>query len=191
MRLRTAIDHIVMTYREERIRIQITIGLAAAEPGRTQTVSHLIGVAVQRIAVGRAEGGNRVMGAKGEVTPRCQRTGPRTGQHRPIPPSATHAGLDPGLRKQLPDAIRTLLPLLELIESEFPSGLPLATLARCRNRSGECSTQRRITRRAPRRIANQRSGLTIRKRERTHGFIQGISQALHRRPQRLLGSRRN
>jgi diguanylate cyclase (GGDEF)-like protein len=95
MRLRTAIDHIVMTYREERIRIQITIGLAAAEPGRTQTVSHLIGVAMQRIAVGRAEGGNRVMGAKEKSRPRCQRTGPRTGQHRPIPPSATHGRARP------------------------------------------------------------------------------------------------
>ncbi|MBK6653218.1 response regulator [Zoogloea sp.] len=131
MRLRTAIDHIVMTYREERIRIQITIGLAAAEPGRTQTVSHLIGVAMQRIAVGRAEGGNRVMGAKGEVTPEMASVPVRA------PVSIDQyllqlrtAGLDPGLRKQLPDAIRTLLPLLELIESEFPSGLPLATLAR-------------------------------------------------------------
>ena len=131
MRLRTAIDHIVMTYREERIRIQITIGLAAAEPGRTQTVSHLIGVAMQRIAVGRAEGGNRVMGAKGEVTPEMASVPVRA------PVSIDQyllqlrtAGLDPGLRKQLPDAIRTLLPLLELIESEFRSGLPLASLAR-------------------------------------------------------------
>ena len=86
---------------------------------------------MQRIAVGRAEGGNRVMGAKGEVTPEMASVPVRA------PVSIDQyllqlrtAGLDPGLRKQLPDAIRTLLPLLELIESEFPSGLPLATLAR-------------------------------------------------------------
>ncbi|KAB2965226.1 response regulator [Zoogloea sp.] len=131
MRLRTAIDHIVMTYREERIRIQITIGLAATEPGKNQTVSHLIGVAVQRIAAGRAAGGNRVMGEQGEVTQDMVPTGTRA------PVSIDQyllqlrtAGLDPRLRKQLPDAIRTLLPLLELIESEFSAGLPLATLAR-------------------------------------------------------------
>lgn len=131
MRLRTAIDHIVMTYREERIRIQITIGLAATEPGKNQTVSHLIGLAVQRIAAGRAAGGNRVMGEQGEVTPDMVPSGTRA------PVSIDQyllqlrtAGLDPRLRKQLPDAIRTLLPLLELIESEFSAGLPLATLAR-------------------------------------------------------------
>ncbi|HQX05604.1 MAG TPA: response regulator [Zoogloea sp.] len=131
MRLRAAIDHIVMTYREERIRIQITIGLAAAEPGKIQTVSHLIGIAVQRIAAGRAEGGNRVMGERGEIT--AEMVGTRTRAPISIDQYLLQlrtAGLDPRLRKQLPDAIRTLLPLLELIESEFPSGLPLVTLAR-------------------------------------------------------------
>jgi len=121
----------VMTYREERIRIQIIIGLAAAEPGKIQTVSHLIGVAVQRIAAGRAEGGNRVMGERGEIT--AEMVGTRTCAPISIDQYLLQlrtAGLDPRLRKQLPDAIRTLLPLLELIESEFPSGLPLVTLAR-------------------------------------------------------------
>jgi len=131
MRLRSAIEHIVMTYREERIRIQITVGLSAAEPGKVQTVSQLVGIAMQRIAIGRAAGGNKVIGAKGEVTPEMV--------ERPVraPVSIDQmlqqlriAGLDANLRKQLPDAIRTLLPLLELIESELPSGLPLATLAR-------------------------------------------------------------
>ena len=86
---------------------------------------------LQRIAIGRAAGGNKVIGAKGEVTPEMV--------ERPVraPVSIDQmlqqlriAGLDANLRKQLPNAIRTLLPLLELIESEFPSGLPLATLAR-------------------------------------------------------------
>jgi two-component system, cell cycle response regulator len=129
--LRSAIEHIVMTYREERIRIQITIGLSVAEPGKVQTVSQLVGTAMQRIAVGRAAGGNKVIGPKGEITPEMV--------ERPVraPVSIDQilqqlrtAGLDANLRKQLPDAIRTLLPLLELIESELPSGLPLATLAR-------------------------------------------------------------
>lgn len=131
MRLRTAFDHIVMTYREERIRIQITIGLAATDSGKVQTVSHLIGVAMERIATGRAAGGNRVIGANGEVTPDMIE------QPVKAPVSIDQmlmrlrtAGVDGSLRKQLPDAIRTLLPLLELIESEIHSGLPLAALAR-------------------------------------------------------------
>lgn len=131
MRLRSAIEHIVMTYREERIRIQITIGLSAAEPGKVQTVSQLVGVAMQRIAIGRAVGGNKVIGPKGEITPEMVERPVRAPVSiDQILQQLRSAGLDANLRKQLPDAIRTLLPLLELIESELPSGLPLATLAR-------------------------------------------------------------
>jgi len=131
LRLCRAIDQIVMTYREERIRIHLTVGLATSEAGRMQTVSHLIGVALQRVASGQAAGGNRVIGDRGELTPEMM----------PVPPKPPvsidqilqqlrASGADAELRKQLPDAIRTLLPLLELIESELPSGLPLAALAR-------------------------------------------------------------
>ena len=131
LRLCSAIDQIVMTYREERIRIHLTVGLATSEAGRMQTVSHLIGVALQRVASGQAAGGNRVVGDRGELTPEMM----------PVPPKPPVSidqilqqlragGADAELRKQLPDAIRTLLPLLELIESELPSGLPLAALAR-------------------------------------------------------------
>ncbi len=131
LRLCSTIDQIVMTYREERIRIHLTVGLATSEAGRMQTVSHLIGVALQRVASGQAAGGNRVIGDRGELTPEMM----------PVPPKPPvsidqilqqlrASGADAELRKQLPDAIRTLLPLLELIESELPSGLPLAALAR-------------------------------------------------------------
>ena len=131
LRLCSAIDQIVMTYREERIRIHLTVGLATSAAGRMQTVSHLIGVALQRVASGQAAGGNRVIGDRGELTPEMM----------PVPPKPPvsidqilqqlrASGADAELRKQLPDAIRTLLPLLELIESELPSGLPLAALAR-------------------------------------------------------------
>ncbi|MCK6386046.1 MAG: diguanylate cyclase, partial [Zoogloea sp.] len=68
LRLQKAIDHIVMTYREERIRIRLTVGIATSDAGHAQTVSHLIGVAVQRLAQGRAAGGNRIMGEAGEIT---------------------------------------------------------------------------------------------------------------------------
>ncbi|MDD3354147.1 response regulator [Zoogloea sp.] len=131
MRLRAAIENIVMTYREERIRIQITIGLSSSESGRAHTVSHLIGVAVQRIAAGRAAGGNRVMGEKGEITSDMIAAGARAlVSIDQILQRLRSVGPDAEVRRQLPDAIRTLLPLLELIESSFAPGLPLDVLAR-------------------------------------------------------------
>lgn len=131
MRLRAAIENIVMTYREERIRIQITIGLSSSESGRAHTVSHLIGVAVQRIAAGRAAGGNRVMGEKGEITSDMIAAGARAPVSiDQILQRLRSVGPDAEVRRQLPDAIRTLLPLLELIESSFAPGLPLDVLAR-------------------------------------------------------------
>jgi hypothetical protein len=33
LRLQNAIDHIVMTYREERIRIRLTVGIATSDAG--------------------------------------------------------------------------------------------------------------------------------------------------------------
>ncbi len=131
MRLRGAIEHIVMTYREERIRIRLTMGIAAADPELQQTVSHLIGVAVERLTAGQLAGGNRVIGDNGEVTREmlAAPTRPPVSIDQLLQHLAT-TGPDVVLRNKLPDAIRTLLPLLELIESEHPSGLPLATLAR-------------------------------------------------------------
>lgn len=130
LRLQKAIDHIVMTYREERIRIRLTVGIATSDAGHAQTVSHLIGVAVQRLAQGRAAGGNRIMGEAGEITAEMLSPPPR-------PPLSIDKLLqqlagnptDARLVEQLPDAIRALLPLLELIESRSHSGLPLAKLA--------------------------------------------------------------
>ena len=130
LRLQNAIDHIVMTYREERIRIRLTVGIATSDAGHVQTVSHLIGVAVQRLAQGRAAGGNRIMGDQGEITADMLAPPPR-------PPISIDRLLqqlagdpaDTRLLEQLPDAIRALLPLLELIESRSQSGLPLAKLA--------------------------------------------------------------
>lgn len=131
MRLRGAIEHIVMTYRDERIRIRLTMGLAAADSDRQQTVSHLIAIAIERLQAGQLAGGNRVIGDNGEITAdMLPQPGRPTISIDQLLQQLAATGPDPALRKQIPDAIRTLLPLLELIESEHPSGLPLVTLAR-------------------------------------------------------------
>lgn len=131
MRLRDGIDCIVMTYRGERIRIHISAGIAATEPTQILSVGELLEVAQRRLAAGQQAGGDRVISVCGEVTPEM------VAAFLPPPISVdlllqrlAATGPDANLRRQLPDAIRTLLPLLELIESEFPTGLPLAALAR-------------------------------------------------------------
>ncbi len=131
LRLQGAIEHIVMTYREERIRIHITAGIATSDAARNQTVSHLIGEAVQRLAQGRAAGGRRIVGDQGEVTADMIAASRRPSVS--IDQLLQQLAADPGdgrVLAQLPDAIRALLPLLELIESRSHSGVPLARLAR-------------------------------------------------------------
>jgi hypothetical protein len=130
LRLQNAIDHIVMTYREERIRIRLTVGIATSSAGQVETVSHLIGVAVQRLAQGRAAGGNRIIGDRGEIT--ADMLVPRARPPISIDQLLQQLAGNPAdaqLVAQIPDAIRTLLPLLELIESRSHSGVPLAKLA--------------------------------------------------------------
>lgn len=131
-RLRQAINHMVMTYREERIHIHLTVGIAANSPDGRTTVSHLIADALQRLSTGRTLGGDRVIGPHGEVTEAS--VAQKAAARPPVSIDAllqrVRAGNATDVRGQLPDAIRTLLPLLELIESEFRSGLPLASLAR-------------------------------------------------------------
>ena len=130
LRLQNAIDHIVMTYREERIRIRLTVGIATSSADQLETVSHLIGVAVQRLAQGRAAGGNRIIGDRGEIT--ADMLVPRARPPISIDQLLQQLAGNPAdaqLVAQIPDAIRTLLPLLELIESRSHSGVPLAKLA--------------------------------------------------------------
>ena len=110
---------------EAQLKAEVQEMLKLADEEYPIEVEHVEDVLYQ------AAGGNRVIGDRGELTPEMM----------PVPPKPPvsidqilqqlrASGADAELRKQLPDAIRTLLPLLELIESELPSGLPLAALAR-------------------------------------------------------------
>lgn len=130
LRLQRAIEKVVLTYREERIRISITAGLASMTESGASSVDGMIGLAVQRAGVGQAAGGNRVIGLAGEV-------GPETVQRLlrstvSVDQALTHlrSGTPEEVRSRMRDVVHTLLPLLELIESESRCGIPLASLLR-------------------------------------------------------------
>jgi diguanylate cyclase (GGDEF)-like protein len=130
LRLQRAIEKVVLTYREERIRISITAGLAGLSEQGAASVDKMIGLAVQRATAGKAAGGNRVMARDGEVSPETiQRLLRNTVS---VDQALMHlrSGTVEEVRSRLRDVVHTLMPLFELIETESRCGLPLASLLR-------------------------------------------------------------
>ncbi len=128
LRLQKAMEKLVMTYRDERIRISVTIGVSSSTTDPVKTVSDLIGLAVQRARSGRDAGGNRVIGGGGEVRQEF------VDRHLKQTVSIDHVlarlrlGETAELRGQLPVVVATLLPLLDLIESQLRCGIPIDAL---------------------------------------------------------------
>lgn len=129
LRLRRAIETIVMTYKEERIRISLTIGLASAGGDMHMTLEALIALAVQRVQDGKLMGGNTVVSDSGEVTP------DNVGRFSRLAVSVDHAltqlrtGQTDEVRRRARELVGTLMPLLEFIDAEFRTGMPLGLLA--------------------------------------------------------------
>lgn len=136
LRMQRAMEKLVMTYREERIRISVTIGVASSSIDGMQTVSHLVGVAAGRAQAGKAAGGNRVVNDQGEVDQTM------VDRYMKQLISIDHAllqiriGAADEVADRLPEVITTLLPLLELIESRVHCGIPLAALKKYDKESG-------------------------------------------------------
>ena len=128
LRLRRTIDKMVMTYRDERIRITISAGLANSATDSVESLSRLIGVAVQRAVAGTSAGGDRVIAHEGEVDATT------IGRFSRLPVSIDHAlmqlrsGADAEVWGRGRDVINTLLPLFELIESRLGCGMPVESL---------------------------------------------------------------
>ncbi|MDO6385884.1 MULTISPECIES: response regulator [unclassified Uliginosibacterium] len=129
LRLRRAIDTIVMTYKEHRIRISLTIGLASAHGDPNLSLEELLQLAAARVADGCLLGGNRVVSESGEVTP------DNIGRFSRLAVSVDHAltqirtGSKEEARKRLRELVQTVMPLLELMEDDFRISLNLLTLA--------------------------------------------------------------
>lgn len=126
LRLRAAIENAAMKYRGELIRISLTIGLANSHSDQSFAISQLIGLAVQRVERGRAEGGNRVMAADGAIRQAIP-LGEVFSIERALLLLQAKSAAE--VRPHLAGVTRRLLPLLRLIEDEFKCGIPLALLA--------------------------------------------------------------
>lgn len=129
LRLRRAIETIVMTYKEHRIRVSLTVGLASAHGDADLSLEQLLQLAASRVSEGSMLGGNRVVSESGEVTP------DNVGRFSRLAVSVDHAltqirsGSKDEARKRLREIVYTLMPLLEFIESEYHVGMPMAELA--------------------------------------------------------------
>lgn len=129
LRLRRAIDTIVMTYKEHRIRISLTVGLASAHGDPNLSLEELLQLAASRVADGVLLGGNRVVSESGEVN------ADNIGRFSRLAVSIDHAltqirtGSRDEPRKRLRELVQTVMPLLELFEQDFHIDLHLAQLA--------------------------------------------------------------
>lgn len=128
LRLRRAIDTIVMTYKEHRIRISLTVGLASAHGDPNLSLEELLQLAVSRVADGTLLGGNRVVSESGEIN------ADSIGRFSRLAVSVDHAltqirtGSKDEPRKRLRELVQTVMPLLEMMEQEFRIDMHLAVL---------------------------------------------------------------
>lgn len=128
LRLRRAIDTIVMTYKEHRIRISLTVGLASAHGDPNLSLEELLQLAAARVTDGVLLGGNRVVSESGEVT------ADNIGRFSRLAVSVDHAltqirtGSKDEARKRLRELVQTVMPLLELMEQEYRVDLRLTQL---------------------------------------------------------------
>ena len=136
LRMQQAMEKLVMTYREDRIRISVTIGVASSSVDEAQSVSELIGMAVKRSQAGRQAGGNRVVGDQGEVTQEYVDRLLRQVVSIDQLLGRIRAGDATALDAQLPAAVAALMPLLQLIESRLGCGIPLERLSNYNSASG-------------------------------------------------------
>ena len=146
LRVRSSVERLVMVYREERIRVTLSIGVANAMSDGREVVSELLALALERAAQARAQGGNRVVGRDGEVDPdEVERMLGRA-------PSIDHvlrqlrAGEREEIAAQLPQIVGALMPLLELLESRLHAGIPLARLGEFHDKSGSGKDEGGFTR---------------------------------------------
>lgn len=129
LRLRRAIEAIVMTYKEERIRISLTVGIASAGGDAHMSLEELIAIAVARVQDGKAQGGNIVVTDSGEVTPE------NVGRFSRLAVSVDHAltqlrtGQADEVRRRMREVVATMMPLLEFIDAEYQLGMPLTLMA--------------------------------------------------------------
>ncbi|MDR0717414.1 MAG: diguanylate cyclase [Azoarcus sp.] len=125
LRLQQAMEKLVMTYRAERIRITVTIGISGSDTDGAQSVDDLIETASTRVRQGILAGGNRIVGSEGEID--RQTVEHYVSQAISIDRALLQLriGADEEVLERLPDVAAAVMPLLELLEKRLHLGLPL------------------------------------------------------------------
>ena len=136
LRLRASVEKLVMAYRDERIRVTLSIGVASAVADGREAIGALLALAQERATQAHTAGGNRVVAEGGEVDPAAierelARVPSVDGALRLL-----RAGARDEVAGQLPELVGALLPLLELLESRLQSALPLARLREFHDKGG-------------------------------------------------------
>lgn len=136
LRLRASVEKLVMAYRDERIRVTLSVGVASAVTDGRDEIGALLALARGRATQASVAGGNRVVAEGGEVDPA---TIERELARVPSVDGALRllrVGARDEVEAQLPELVGALLPLLELLESRLQSGLPLARLREFHDKGG-------------------------------------------------------
>ncbi|MCL2160883.1 MAG: response regulator [Betaproteobacteria bacterium] len=128
LRLQKAMEKLVLTYREERIRITVTVGISGSETDGVQSVESLVVTATERVRRGIAVGGNRIVNSEGEV----DRVVAESYVNNVV--SIDHAllqlriGAQEDVMDRLPEVITAMMPLFNLLEERLHFGIPLGDL---------------------------------------------------------------
>ncbi len=128
LRLQKAIEKLVMTYRDERIQISVTIGVASSVVDGMESVSQLIEIAVGRRDAATQAGGNRVVSDQGVIDEARIATLLKQVVSIDQLLSTLRLGGQVDAAHQLPAVVATLMPVLELIETRLKVGMPLDAL---------------------------------------------------------------
>lgn len=128
LRLQKAMEKLVMTYREERIRISITIGIAGSEADSAESVEDLIDTARERVRRGLSMGGNRIVSEGGEVDVKVVESYMARMISIDQALLQLRVGAVEDVMDRLPDVIAAVMPLFDLLEEQLHFGIPLGEL---------------------------------------------------------------
>ncbi|MDR0564554.1 MAG: response regulator [Azoarcus sp.] len=128
LRLQKAMEKLVMTYREDRIRITITVGIAGSETDEAQSVEQLIFAATERVRRGAGAGGNCIISSDGEIDKAAVETYVNQALSIDRALLQLRIGAQEEVMERLPDVISAVMPLLNLLEERLHFGIPLGDL---------------------------------------------------------------
>lgn len=128
LRLQTAIDKLVLSYRNEKLRIGVSVGVASSYVDGLRTLDEMIGLAVERLEQAQHAGGRRVYGDRGEVTREVVERLLHDVVRIDHVLGRLRLGDDADVTERAPEIIAALLPLLARIDGAHGLQLPLDRL---------------------------------------------------------------